>query len=149
MAWFYHSYFSDLRFCYTSHLSATSTRAVLLLIKQGKESACNAGDLGSIPELGRSPGEGNSNPFQYFAWKISWTEETGRLVGSQIVGHDWVMNTHTHTQSSYWSNQPVLFLHKGPSVWIFFPHIRTVCFPTFLGLYSKSPSLTGLAEPSN
>ena len=29
-----------------------------------KESACNVGDLGSIPELGRSPGEGNSYPFQ-------------------------------------------------------------------------------------
>ena len=31
----------------------------------GKESACNAGDLGSIPELERSPGGGHGNPFQY------------------------------------------------------------------------------------
>ena len=30
-----------------------------------KESACNAGDAGSIPGLGRSPGEGNGNPLQY------------------------------------------------------------------------------------
>ena len=30
-----------------------------------KESACNAGDLGSIPRLGRFPGEGNGNVFQY------------------------------------------------------------------------------------
>ena len=30
-----------------------------------KESACSAGDLGSIPGLGRSPGEGNGYPFQY------------------------------------------------------------------------------------
>ena len=30
-----------------------------------KESACNAEDLGSIPELGRSLGEGNGNPLQY------------------------------------------------------------------------------------
>ena len=30
-----------------------------------KESACTAGDLGSLPELGRSPGEGHSNPLQY------------------------------------------------------------------------------------
>ena len=30
----------------------------------GKESACNVGDLGSIPGLGRSPGEGKSCPFQ-------------------------------------------------------------------------------------
>ena len=31
----------------------------------GKVSACNAGDPGSIPGLGRSPGEGNGNPLQY------------------------------------------------------------------------------------
>ena len=35
----------------------------------GKESAYNAGDLGSIPGSGRSPGEGNGNPLQY-----SWLE---------------------------------------------------------------------------
>ena len=31
----------------------------------GKESACNVGDLGLIPESGRSPGGGNGNPLQY------------------------------------------------------------------------------------
>ena len=31
----------------------------------GKESTCNEGDLGSIPGLGRSPGEGNDYPLQY------------------------------------------------------------------------------------
>ena len=31
----------------------------------GKESTCNAGDLGSIPGLGRSPGEGNGYPLQF------------------------------------------------------------------------------------
>ena len=31
----------------------------------GKESACNVEDLGSIPGSGRSPGEGNGNPFPY------------------------------------------------------------------------------------
>ena len=31
----------------------------------GRESACNAEDLGLIPGLGRSPGEGNGNPLQY------------------------------------------------------------------------------------
>ena len=31
----------------------------------GKESTCNAGDLGSIPGLGRSPGEGKGYPLQY------------------------------------------------------------------------------------
>ena len=37
----------------------------------GKESACNEGDLGSIPGLGRSPGEGNGNPLQYSGLKNS------------------------------------------------------------------------------
>ena len=32
---------------------------------EGKESACNTGDPGSFPRLGRSPGEGNGNSFQY------------------------------------------------------------------------------------
>ena len=45
----------------------------------GKESACNVGDLGSIPGLGRSPGEGNGNHFSIIAWEIPWTEEPGRL----------------------------------------------------------------------
>ena len=31
----------------------------------GKEAPCNMGDLGSVPGLGRSPGEGNSYPLQY------------------------------------------------------------------------------------
>ena len=60
----------------------------------GKEFPCNAGDTGevdSIPESGRSPGGGHGNPLQYFAWRIPWTEEPGRLqsIGSQRVRDDW------------------------------------------------------------
>ena len=36
-----------------------------LVAQMVKASACNAGDLGLIPGSGRSPGEGNGNPFQY------------------------------------------------------------------------------------
>ena len=56
----------------------------------GKESACNTGDLGSIPGWERSPGEGNSYPLQYLAWRIPRTEEPGGLqsMGSQRVGQD-------------------------------------------------------------
>ena len=56
-----------------------------------KASARNVGDLGSIPESGRSPGEGNDNPLQcVLAWKMPWTEESGGLqsMGLQRVGHD-------------------------------------------------------------
>ena len=44
----------------------------------GKESACNAGDLGSIPGLGRSPGEGKDYPLQYSGLENS----TDRIVHS-------------------------------------------------------------------
>ena len=39
----------------------------------GKESACNAGELGLIPGLGRSPGEGKDYPPSIVAWRIPWT----------------------------------------------------------------------------
>ena len=42
-----------------------------------KESACNAGESGSILGLGRSPGEGNGNHSGILAWKIPQTEEPG------------------------------------------------------------------------
>ena len=51
-----------------------------------KESACNVGDLGSIPGLGRSPGGDRGNLVQYSCLEESlWTEEPGRLqsMGSQ------------------------------------------------------------------
>ena len=53
-------------------------------------SACNAGDPGSIPGLGRSHGEGNATHSSTLAWRIPWTEEPGGLQsrGSQRVGHD-------------------------------------------------------------
>ena len=44
-----------------------------------KNLPANAGDMGLIPESGRSPGEGNGNPLQCSAWEIPWTEEPGRL----------------------------------------------------------------------
>ena len=38
----------------------------------GKESTCNVGDLGSIPGLGKPPGEGNSYPLQYSGQESPW-----------------------------------------------------------------------------
>ena len=58
-----------------------------------KNLPANAGDtreMGLIPRLGRSPGEGNGYPLQYSCLKNSWTKELGWLqsMGSQRVGHD-------------------------------------------------------------
>ena len=64
----------------------------------GKESACNAGNPGSIPGLGRSPGKGNGrspgkgngNHSSILTWRTPRTEEPGRLQspGSQGAGRD-------------------------------------------------------------
>ena len=48
-----------------------------VVVKNLPANAGDARDTGSVPGLGRSPGEGNGNPLQ--VWKIPWTEEPGRL----------------------------------------------------------------------
>ena len=59
------------------HKNTTSPWSVLPQLKgfeeHGKEPACNVGDLGSIPGLGRSPEEGNGYLLQYSSLKIPWT----------------------------------------------------------------------------
>ena len=47
------------------HKSLENKTQAQLGSSDGKESTCNAGDLGSIPGLGRSSGEGHGNPLQY------------------------------------------------------------------------------------
>ena len=54
----------------------------------GKESVSNAGDLSSVPGLGRSPGEGNGNPLQYSCLENSmdrgaWWVTVHRITKSQ------------------------------------------------------------------
>ena len=68
-----------------------------------KESSCNAGDLGSLPGLGRSSGEGNGNPLQYSCLGNSIDKRSlagYNPWGSQRVGHDLVTNFH-FSLSSY------------------------------------------------
>ena len=56
----------------------------------GKASACNTGDPGSILGLGRSPGEEKATHSSIPTWRIPGAEEPGRLqsMGSQRVGYD-------------------------------------------------------------
>jgi len=54
---------------------------------EGKESGCNAGDLGSIPGLGRSSGGGHGNPFQYSCLENPHGERS--LVGYNPLGCPW------------------------------------------------------------
>jgi len=72
----------------------------------GQESACNArdpGNTGSIPGLGRSPGEGMETHSSILAWKMPWTEEPGRLqsIESQRVRHKSSIRACMHTHGRY------------------------------------------------
>ena len=63
----------------------------------GEESACrvgDTGDLGSIPGLGRSPGEGHGDLLQYSCLENPMDKGAGELQSKELqrVGH----NTHTH-----------------------------------------------------
>ena len=87
----------------------------------GKESACNGGDLDLIPGLERSLGEGNGNPLQYFCLENSM--DRGALqassMGSQRVGHDWV----TNTTLGKWGAACEVSLFSWREVWgVFRPH---------------------------
>ena len=67
----------------------------------GKESACKAGDLGSVPGLGRSPGGGHGSPLQYSCLENPhgrgvWQACPWGRMGSQRVRHDGETNTAQH-----------------------------------------------------
>ena len=52
----------------------------------GEESACNAGDLSSIPGLGRCPGEGKGYSLQYSGLENSMESESDRIEGLSLQG---------------------------------------------------------------
>ena len=84
-------------FCLALHHQGKETRGDVYSLPSGtptlgfpgdsmvKNLLVNAGNVGLIPGLERSPREGNGNPFQYSSLENSWIEEPGRLqsMGSQ------------------------------------------------------------------
>ena len=64
----------------------------------GKESACNAGDLGSIPGSGSSPGEGNGYAFQYSCLENLIDEEAGGVQSMGLLGVEYDSATNTFKQ---------------------------------------------------
>jgi len=57
-------HYEQITLCKSAHCRSPSIPG-FLMAKKEKETACNVGDPGSIPGLGKSPGEGNGNPLQY------------------------------------------------------------------------------------
>ena len=128
----------------------------------GKESACNIGDLGSISGS-RSPGEGNCYLFQYSCLENPMDRGTFRAtcIASQRVGHNWVDNTFTGSQNGWlWTPHLPLTLQPpylqlpasqelaGPSAWTSPPRYSQgwLLFVTH-GLAQWSPPQRGIPEP--
>ena len=99
---------------------------------ENKESACNAGDLGSIPGLGRSPGEGNSYPLQYSCLENSIDREAWQVTVYGVT-KSWAFTflsltfiyTHTHPLSGYWYPLSITW---QPAVRETLRHGKLVCF---------------------
>ena len=80
-------------FLFPESLCFSSTLGILDGFRGGsdsKESACNVGDLGSMPGSGRPLEKEMATHSSILTWRIPWTEDPGGLqsVGSQRVGHD-------------------------------------------------------------
>ena len=74
----------------------------------GKESACNAEDLGSIPGSGRSPRGGHGNPLQYFCLENPMNRGVYQIAicgvrhnWSNRVRHNWSNLAHMHAKSTW------------------------------------------------
>ena len=67
---------------------------------KGKESACNAGDLGLIPGLARSSRKGNGNPLQYSCLKNPMDRGAWWPTGYGVTkSQTWLSDSHTHTHT--------------------------------------------------
>ena len=120
----------------------------------GKASVYNVRDLGSIPGLGRFPGEGNGNPLQYSCLEDPMDRGAWcRLLsmGSQRVGHDWATSLSLFSHLLCWECPPLFRLH--PST-LLQPCIctRTVtaiilpCCPSNMGTKLKLHQLESLPD---
>ena len=92
-----------------------------------KESTCNAGDLGSIPRLGRSPGGGHGNPLQYSCLENPHGQGSlvGYSLGSQRVRHNRAthdcVTKHTH-RCSIECTHHLFLIHSSVDGHLWFPH---------------------------
>ena len=72
----------------SSHSAEEANQKLSTASSDGKESACNAGDMGSIPGLGRPSGEGNNNPLQYSCLKNPMDRGARRAIVHRIAESD-------------------------------------------------------------
>ena len=116
----------------------------------GKESAWNAGDTGSIPWSGRSPGEGNGNPLQYSCqenpidrggWQATdyLVTKSWMQLSDQHFITQWDLNLTCNSTLHYWLLPLTLFLGT-PSSWLYSSEPVSL-FPSGVSLSAPCPWL--------
>ena len=134
------------------------------MVKNPPANAGDAGERGSIPGSGRSPGEGNGKSLQYSCLEIPWAAEPSGLqsTGLQRVRHDWTTER-AHMQGSFWS---YLIVSKALNLETVIKRLRFVVviievmpraqntpasmLRAAVGQWAPSPLLPGVqAEPRN
>ena len=98
----------------------------------GKESACNVGDPGSVPRLGRSPGKGNGYPVRYSGLENSMNCTVHGVAKSWI----WLSNFHFHPQRLFLTpkvtkRDPRTQKEAGETTWISLTIRRKLRFKFF------------------
>ena len=96
----------------------------------GEESACNAGDLGSIPGLGRSPGERKGYPLQYSGLENSMDCMVHEVAKSHTRLSDFHLHTDFHCyQRSNSYRVPIFEVSPPPFCPVSIRHVSCVCLP--------------------
>ena len=96
-----------------SQASSSSLFSLLTLWLGPKESACSAGDTGSIPGLGRSPGVKTATHSSILARRISWAEEAGRLTVHGVAKSQTRLEQLSTAQHSLASTLPLVTIPSG------------------------------------
>ena len=96
-----YSFFFSFFFFFLLSLDTFNSFMLKLCGSAGKESTCNVGDLGSIPGLGRSPGEGKDYPLQYSGLENSMGCIVHRVANSQTQLSDFHLLLRLDTFSSF------------------------------------------------
>ena len=137
-----------------------------------KNPACNAGDAGSVPGSGRTPGGENGNPLQYSFLENPMDRGTWQAKHQRVTraGHDWV-STHTHTHNglpapsaqrikfkllissqplpmfSTYYKPPLIAVHPSSVFLLFFKHSSSPALQTCLFLISLFPNQSVPGQP--